>query len=145
MPEVVTSIEIDATAFEVAQVLHDFSAYDAWNPLIHHLRGEPRIGGRIRFRLRLGALALPIDAILIRHDETGLAWQGPASRGLRALAAGEHYFELAPRGGGRVRLVHGERFTGPISRLLWPHLAKELHSAYGEMNLALKRRVEGMR
>lgn len=143
MPEIVTSIDIDAPADEVWEALVDFDAYSGWNPLITKIGGDLRVGSRVDFKIRLGSRFMPISAEISRATAPlGLAWIGPWQKPLRMLASGEHYFEIEPVADGTCRFVHGERFYGLGFRLAWRRLEPQLRQNYAMMNEALKRHVE---
>jgi hypothetical protein len=57
---------------------------------------------------------------------------------------GEHYFELEDLGGGKTRVVHGERFDGVIPQIeaVWHQLETRLRPAYEGFNQDLKKRAE---
>jgi hypothetical protein len=56
---------------------------------------------------------------------------------------GEHAFLIEALGTERVRLVQRERFRGLLLPLLWRSLGGPTRRGFEDMNLALKRRVEG--
>lgn len=143
MPEIVTSIDIDAPAEKVWDALVDFAAYPSWNPLVTKIEGDLRVGSRVDFKIRVGSRSMPISAELSRATAPlGLAWIGPWQKPLRFVASGEHYFEIEPVTDDSCRFVHGERFYGLPFRLAWRRLEPDLRRSYGTMNDAIKRYVE---
>jgi hypothetical protein len=141
--EIRTSIDIGASAEAVWDILTDFAGYSSWNPVIPRMKAEPRPGGRVDFTIVIGRMRVPIAARMLRFDSgRELAWTGPRLAALGAIVRGEHYFRIEPSGEGRVRLVHGERFTGLLLPLLWARMKPGIEQAYGDMNRALARRVE---
>jgi len=143
MPGIQTTLVIDASPDAIWSVLSDWPAYGEWCALIPVIRGEARLAGDVDIRLRLGALAAPIDATITRFEPNrALEWTGPRSRALGLFASGRHSFEIVDFGDGRSRLVHGETFTGPGFRLPWRLLKPRLERAYADFNRALAERVE---
>lgn len=144
MPEMMTTIEIDAPVARVWQELMDLAHWPHWNFAVRHLRGPIAEGRTTRAELSVYGLSIPIDVEIVRIEpERELAWVGPR-RTLRRLASGEHFFRLEALPGDRTRLVQGERFEGPAMPLLWRGLAPELHHLYGRSNEALKARIEAI-
>jgi hypothetical protein len=47
MKEIRTAIEIHATADGVWRVLTEFTAYPEWNPLIHRVNADMKVGSRL--------------------------------------------------------------------------------------------------
>jgi hypothetical protein len=138
-----TSIEIDAPAARVWQVITDTRAYDEWNPFITRVKGALVPGGRFSFMAPFAGRELPISAKMLRVEEQKeLRWRGPPSDLLGKVFTGEHYFRLEPVGESKTRFVHGEEFGGVVVALLWTKLEPQLTPLYVAMNEALKRRVE---
>jgi len=143
MKQVETSIDIDATAERVWRVLTDFPSWDAWNPTIHRLRGRPEADSKIDFMIRFGKRWLPIQAKMLRvSPERELCWRGPRARALMPFVTGEHYFAIEPLSAGRVRFVHGERFSGLLVPVVWRRLEPMLQRGYAKANEGLKHHAE---
>ncbi|HJK92744.1 MAG TPA: SRPBCC domain-containing protein [Polyangiaceae bacterium LLY-WYZ-15_(1-7)] len=146
MPTVRTEIEIDASPEVVWQVLTDLGTYADWNPVVMapRCRGPLGPGADFDFRLKLGFLEAPIEAVIVRADGSELRWEGPRRKLQKPLARGSHYFRLEPIGEGRTRVVHGEEFGGPLFALPWRVLGPRIGRAYDQLNAALKRRAESV-
>ena len=145
MPELMTTIEIDAPASRVWDELMDLEHWPHWNFAVRQLRGPINEGRTTRAELSVFGLSVPIDVQITRIDpERELSWVGPG-RMFRQLASGEHFFRLEALSAERTRMVQGERFSGPGMPLIWRPLAPELHHLYGRSNEALKARVEAKR
>jgi hypothetical protein len=143
MPTVITAIDIDASPERVWSILRDTQRWGDWNPLIVRIDGELRPGAKIKFRVNLKGRILGIDAEILRASaDYGIRWVGPAFKPMRALARGEHYFEIKDLRDGRTRLIHGERFSGPIFELAWSRLEPMVKKGYEMMNRALKAHAE---
>lgn len=144
MPEMMTTIEIDAPVGRVWRELMDLDHWPHWNFAVPHLRGPISEGRTTRAHVHLFGLSLPMDVEIVRlESERELAWTGP-HRSLRRFASGEHFFRLEALPGDRTRFSQGETFAGPAMFLLWKPLAPELHHLYGRSNEALKARIEGL-
>lgn len=142
MPTLETSTWIDAPPDAAWAVLSDLSSWNEWNPFIPAVRGPLELGSTLRITLKLGPATVPITAELSTLvPGRAFAWTGPARRALRPIASGEHFFELKVEGSG-TRLLHGERFGGPVFRVPWKHLKPVLETKFASMNDALKRRIE---
>lgn len=138
-----TEIEINATPDQVWAVLTDYAAYPEWNPTVPRISGDPRVGGRVRFRVRGRHVSIPANAEYVVVDPgRELRWIGLAPPIARIPFHGVHYFLIEPLPNQRVRFVHGEDFGGALMFLLRSLLVSELTEPYHDMNRALKRRVE---
>ena len=139
--EINSEIEISASPEEVWKALTDFEAFREWNPFIRPVVGEAVEGTRLRVQMRPpGGRAVafrPRVTKVVPNRE--LRWKGRLW--ISGLFDGEHIFEIEPLGPERVRFVQREVFSG----LLAPFMAKSIDhalSGFGEMNRALKERVE---
>ncbi|MEO1272423.1 MAG: SRPBCC domain-containing protein [Myxococcota bacterium] len=94
------------------QVLTDFSAYPAWNPMAHKASGELTEGSTLELHLRIAPVPVPATIRTVRQGRE-LRWGG----GIPLLLDIEHYFCLVPYDSG-VRFIHGERFGGLLGPLL---------------------------
>lgn len=146
MREIHTSLEIEAPASEVWEVLTRFREYDEWNPMITRMKATLSSGEPLSFYVALDGRDVPIRARML-NVEPGreLRWRGPRSRALGALFSGEHYLRVEPAGAERSVFHHGEAFSGLTVPMLWRSLEPKLLAAYGGMNQALKKRVEARR
>lgn len=142
MPLVLTSLAIDAPVKRVWEVLTDLDNYGAWNPVILEPRGDLRPGGDIDFKIKVGSLKAPIAARIVRADGTELRWEGPRNALQKPLASGNHFFRLEAIDDDRTRLVHGEKFTGPLFSLPWRFIGPQLEKGYEVLNRKLKERAE---
>jgi hypothetical protein len=76
--ELVSSIDIAAPAERVWEVLVDFAAFPAWNPLITHAEGRLEVGGRLRLRMQpIGGSAVTLRPTLVEMVEAQRRrWRG---------------------------------------------------------------------
>ena len=79
---------------------------------------------------------------ILRFDENKeLRWLGTLLT--PGLFDGEHYFRIEDAGGGKVRFVQGETFTGILAVLAWGAVETGTTKGFEAMNEALKDRAEG--
>ncbi|MGC9515803.1 SRPBCC family protein [Methanocrinis sp.] len=140
--EIREEIEILASSEEIWKVLTDFEGFSEWNPFIRPLVGVAEDGARLRVQIRPpGGRAVafrPRVTKVVKGRE--FRWKGRLL--VPGLLDGEHIFEIEPLGPERSRFVQREIFSG----LLVPFMAKSVDqtlAGFGEMNRALKERVEG--
>jgi len=145
MIELLSSIDIGASAEAVWQALTDLPRFREWNPFIREAGGDPRAGGKVRVRVR-PSLAVPLvfHADVVRFDEPReLHWRGHFIAPW--LASGDHTFTLEPQAGGGVHFVQREVFSGLLPRLAGRLLERETLRGFHAMNRALKVRAESAR
>jgi hypothetical protein len=143
MHEIVTKVEITASAAEVWRALTDFPAYRRWNPVIRKISGPLVPGGvlSVLFRPR-GSLPVWFRAMLtVVQPEVEFRWTGKMIA--TALFSGDHYFLLRPLAPGRTELTQGEVFKGALAAVMYRMLAGYNRAGFLEMNAALKAYVEG--
>jgi hypothetical protein len=141
--EIHTDIEIAATPERVWAILTDFAAYPQWNPFIRSIEGQPERGATLKVRIQAsGAKAMTFrPTVLVAEPGRELRWLGRLL--VSGLFDGEHRFVIQPSPAGTVRFEQGERFTGLLVGFLQRSLDQDVKRGFREMNLALKRRVEG--
>lgn len=148
MPQIVTTIDIEAPTGVVWDVLVDSDRFHEWNPMLQLVRGRFKKGALIVAKIRAGKFPLVFDARITRYEPGRmLSWQGPSVKLLHPVVQGEHSFELIDLGDGRTRFVHSERFDGMLMHVetLWAQVEKQLHVAYPKFDEALKRRAESVK
>ena len=138
----VSQIEIDATAEKVWDVLTDFAAYPTWNPFIVSAVGVAEVGSRVTLRMQ------PVDSRAVTLKPTvlevtpghRLRWRGRL--GITGIFDAEHVFMVTPRHGGGVTLRQTETFTGLLVPFMAGSLDRHTLPAFVTMNDALKARAE---
>ena len=138
--DIETSIEIEAGPAQIWQMLTDFDAYSAWNPMLADVRTRLEHGAEVRFQVlreNAGPLKLKGKITELQTAEY-LAWRG----GFPGVLSGEHYFRIEQLDERHCRFHHGEHFKGLLIPLAMPAL-KNARSLYQAMNIALKQRVQG--
>jgi hypothetical protein len=138
-----TEIVIDAAAADVWTIQQNLRRYPEWNPYTPQVEGELRIGAplRLRFAIWTGGLTVPASArVLSIVPEREARWAGHLL--FDALLRAEHYHLIDPIAPERIRLRHGERFTGVLAVILAPLIALWAPGRYRAVNRALKQRAE---
>ncbi len=144
MPELNTSIEIDAPPEAVWSVLYDFDQYSDWNPFIRSLEGSTEVGDDFEVALELpGGRGMTFHPEVLANDEAReFRWVGRTRAVGLKLVDGEHYFLIEPTADGHSQLTHGERFTGLLASPMMWFLGGRTREGFELMNAALKARVE---
>ncbi len=142
MFEIVTNIEIGGSPAQVWRALTDFPSYPRWNPAIRSIEGLAAKGQRLRVFFRPdGAMGMKFWVVVLAAVlEKEFRWAGHLL--VPGLFSGEHYFLITPLAPNRVKLIHGERFSGLLAPIVRRLLAKRNQAAYVAMNHALKAHVE---
>jgi len=166
MHEVVTEIDLRASAGRVWSVLTDLASYGAWNPTIESVDGVLKEGERLRLNLRPSALQHPsngpvraLKSFLVRTwwalngmsipvrvtrllPERELHWVGALP--VPNLFEGEHFFRINERRDGGVRLTQGERYAGLLEPAFREAIEAMNRHAMSAVNRALKGRLESL-
>ena len=137
------SIEIDAPAERVWQVVSDFARYPEWNPFIVRAAGKQRPGARLEVTIVApGVRAATFKPKVLDLDPGRLIrWKG--SLILPGLFDGRHALSVDPLGDGRARFTTHEEVTG----ILLPFLGKVMRASqegFEQMAAAVKARAEAM-
>jgi len=142
MDEIVTAIEIDASAERLWQVLTDFPAYSQWNSVVQEIRGEaiPGTWLQVRVRLLAGMVMSFRSRVLRAEHRRELRWQGQFLRFW--LFAGTHSFVIEPLGNGRARFVQRAVYTGLLVPVILLPIGASTRRVFETMNKALKARAE---
>lgn len=142
MKEILTELEIAASAERVWAVLTDFARWGEWNPFIPSMEGEARVGARVKFLAKPpGGMSATFRARIVTAEPgRELLWHG--SLPVPGLFEGDHRFVLEALGPERVRLVHGEQLRGLLLPLMWGSIGEKTRRGFEAMNAALKARAE---
>lgn len=138
-----TSIVIDANIETVWKVLIDFDDYKNWNPFIVNISGQPELHKKIRVTVNVNNKAQSFSPqIMVLENNVKLQWVGHLL--FKGIFKGQHYFELYPINNGKTRFVHGENFSGILSRSILNKIKSDTEKGFESMNLALKQKVESL-
>jgi len=143
MIEIRTSIEIDAPASKVWQILTDFERMPDWNPLIPAISGTATEGETIAVTIQPpGKKGMDFKPrILIAEPERELRWLGTLVGSW--LFAGEHFYICEATENGKTIFHHGEDFSGLLAPLMMGGEAlKTTEAGFIAMNEALKEQAE---
>ncbi len=144
MKSIHTTIDIDAPAARVWDVLTDLDDYPAWNPFMPVAEGVVQEGARLKVYIKPpGGTAMTFKPT-VQRAETNRAFSWLGRLFISGLFDGEHIFELEALDANRTRLVHRERFKGLLVPLLWNSLEGPTRAGFEAMNTALKARAEGL-
>jgi hypothetical protein len=139
MKQVHTTIDIDAPASIVWDVLTDLDAYHEWNPYITDASGIVRDGSAVEIHVeptwrRESTFRCAVTSVV---PERKLEWIGRFR--LPGLFTGRHTFELQPLDDARTRLVNHEDVSGLLARFV---VTQDTPLDYDWMNRELARRAE---
>ena len=142
MKELRTQIEINSGAEKVWQILIDFEKYHQWNPFIHKIFGEPKLGSKIEIHIESskGKTRKYRPTITKLDQGRELRWIGKSS--LPGILNGEHIFTIEKLQSERVLFMNREVFDGLLTSFFGKSLDSDVKEGLEEMNRALKERTE---
>lgn len=145
MKEIRTETVIKAHPEKVWNVLMDFYSYADWSRFIKSIEGDGEVGSELKVKMRSpeGKEREFKSKVLVKEPEKEFRWKGELG-GMGSLFTGEHYFVIEPMEEERTRFVHGEKFTGMLTPMLWRSLNIDTRKGFLEFNKAIKRRAESM-
>jgi len=135
--QIKTSITINASKERIWQILTDFENYPKWNPFIKSVKGELKVGNRIKIHLG-GMRFKPI--VLTLNENSELKWLGHLW--FKGLFDGEHKFKLTDNGNGTTNFEQSENFKGVLVKLFSKSLDTDTKNGFEQMNKQLKLRAE---
>ncbi|MFN3600982.1 MAG: SRPBCC family protein [Dietzia sp.] len=140
MHTVSTTIDIDAPATRIWEILTDTAAYSEWNPFIIALDGALDVGSRIAVTIAPPGAKKQNFTPTVTEVDPGrrVVWLGRL--GVRGIFDGEHSFEVAALGPASSRFTQSERFSGllvPVFR----GLLTSTEAGFTAMNSALATRA----
>ena len=142
MKELLSEIEIQASAERVWQLLTDFPSFPQWNPFIRKASGSIQVGERLEVNIQpSGASGMTFRPTVLKAEPNReLRWLGHLL--ISGLFDGEHSFTIEPLGESRVRFTQREIFTGLLVPLFARGLDTDTRRGFEEMNQALKAKAE---
>ena len=138
--EFTTSIEISASSEKVWNCFVDTSKYPQWNPFIKAIWGRFALNKKfyeIGFVANRVFLPFPMTVISFRENEE-ITYEGSLPGFF-----GHHVYRLEKKDLNITVFSHAARFHGFWVRRSKAHIEKDVKRVHEEMNLALKKRVEG--
>jgi hypothetical protein len=135
------TVEIDAPAERVWQVVSDFTRYAAWNPFIVRAAGVPRVGERLDITITAPGMKPVSFRPRVLDVEPGhlIRWKGEFK--LPGLFDGRHALIVDPLDAERSRFITHEDVTG----ILLPFAGKVMAASQQGFELmarAVKERAE---
>jgi hypothetical protein len=139
--DVLTEIEINASAERVWQILSDFESFPDWNPFVTKVAGKPKVNEILKIEVQLPeSRRLKFEPIVLKAEPNKeLRWVGVLP--LNSFR-GEHFYQIEASAENKIRFIHGEDFSGWLVRLIWVLDGKKIEKGYRIMNEALKKRAE---
>jgi hypothetical protein len=134
------TVDIQAPAATVWQILTDTDHYDEWNPFMPRLSGRLALGERLTLSVRPGTRTMTFrPTVLAFEDGTLIRWRGRL--GMSGVFDGEHELRLEPSPDGGTRFVQRETFTGLLVPMM-PRVLADTATGFAAMNVALRDRAE---
>ena len=134
--ELVSSIDIDAPAATVWEILIDFAAFPTWNPFIVEAQGRVHVGERVSLRMQP-----VIGSAMTLHPKVVELVEGRRLR-LPGLFDADHLFIVEPSAVAESTFIQRERFTGALVPFVRRSLDRGTLPAFQAMNAAIKDRAE---
>ena len=134
------TVDIQAPAATVWQILTDIDQYAEWNPFMTRLSGRLALGERLTLSVRPGTRTMTFRPTVLGFEDGALIrWRGRL--GMPGLFDGEHELRLEPSPDGGTRFVQRESFTGLLVPMM-PRVLAETATGFAAMNVALRDRAE---
>lgn len=141
MKNLETEITINASKEKVWSILSDFNNYKNWNPFIRDAKGEMILGTKLVNTIYIGESKNVFNPTLVEViPNKSFTWLG--SLYFKSFFSGRHYFEIQEITENKVKLIHGEDFTGIISGLVFNKISENTKAGFVLMNEALKLECE---
>ena len=134
------TVDIQAPAGMVWEILSDTGHYDEWNPFMPRLSGRLAVGERLTLSVRPGTRTMTFrPTVLAFEDGTLIRWRGRL--GVPGFFDGEHELRLEPLPDGGSRFVQRESFSGLLVPMM-PRVLADTATGFAAMNVALRDRAE---
>jgi hypothetical protein len=140
--EIKTEILIHATPEKVWKILTNFDDYPNWNPFINSIKGEVKVGNKIRVRItppESNAMTFKPE-ILKFESNREFSWLGHLL--FPGLFDGNHKFEIIENSNGTTTFRHSEIFKGLLVPLFKKQLDNNTTRGFEAMNQKLKALAE---
>ena len=137
MKSIETAIIINVSVAKVWEILTKFETYQNWNPFIKSVKGNIKKGETIEVKIQLEGMKLQTftPEILVFNINKEFRWLGEL--GIKGIFDGEHFFILERIDNERTKLIHGERFTGILSGLIYNMIGKKKKNGFNALNQAI--------
>ena len=139
-----TEIIIRASNEQVWDILTDFAAYPSWNPFIIAIEGKLQTGSRLKNTLLSNGKKMTFRPLIMEvNNGKSFSWLG--SLLVKGLFDGRHYFVIESINDNQVKLIHGEEFSGILSRYILNKIGDDTRKNFVAMNMALKQIAESQK
>ncbi len=139
--EIKTEIIINASGEKIWNILTDLENYKNWNPFMIESKGKVKVGNQITNTMKNDDKNMTFKPQILKVQENEyFEWLG--SLWFKGLFDGKHYFKLESLGEDKTKLIHGEHFSGILSKMIIKKIGKQTEENFVKMNLALKEVVE---
>ena len=137
MPEITTTIDIDAPIETVWRRLTDLESHQTWNPFITSAAGTVAEGETIEATMTPAGRKPQTfrPTVTVADEPTAFEWLGSVGPG--GIFDGRHSFRLEPIDGG-TRFTQSEQFTGILARPLLMTMRSAVTEGFESMNRSLK-------
>lgn len=132
------SVDIDAPAEQVWDVVTDFKSYQSWNPLLSSVEGELTVGGKLRVKPAFAPMAVPATVTVV-DKPNHFEWEDHVPLSLLTPVFSVH---LLPLANNRTRVIIAESFTGPLLPILGRRLDQQMPPLYEAMGKGLAEQVK---
>lgn len=143
MLNVESSIILHGDPASVWKVLTDFDQYGEWNPFMTAVKGNAGKGNRLKVDMVQLSDQTPYRAkprITVFEEGKELRWLSRLY--FPKLYDAEHYFVLEEVGNRKIKLTHGETYSGWIANALYQKLSDDTLKGIKAMDQALKKRLK---
>lgn len=148
MPQVYTTIAINAPPSLVRKAFLDFPRHPEWDPWFTTIESpvaSPPPGTRIKFTV----LDYTIEPVVLENTPERFSWAG--NMFANWIFRGDHCFDFEPLGDigengetASCKLCHYEIFGGIFSWLILFFIREKTERGFNELNVALKKRAEAI-
>ncbi len=139
--EIKTEVIINAPKERIWDILTDLENYRNWNPFVIESKGKVKVGEKITNTMKNGDKNMTFTPQILKVKENEyFEWLG--SLWFKGLFDGRHYFKLESLEVNKSKLIHGERFSGILSKIILKKIGKQTEDNFVKMNLSLKELAE---
>lgn len=142
MQSIITRTTINTAPEKVWNILTDFKNYALWNPFVQGISGSKEVGERLKVEIAPpGQKTMTFKPQLLTFEpQEELRWKGHLL--VKGIFDGEHFFQLNLLQDGTTEFIHGENFSGVLSRFLLKKMGDATRQGFEAMNSALKEKAE---
>ncbi|PSL07807.1 SRPBCC domain-containing protein [Cecembia rubra] len=136
-----TEIIINASKEKVWDILTDFDKYQHWNPFIVKSQGLAIPESYLVNTMKNGDRFITFKPKVLKVEPNKyFDWQGKLW--FKGLFDGHHFFHIEEIHPNQVKLIHGENFSGLMSKMILKKIGQQTRESFEHMNKALKKAAE---